>query len=60
MSLAWLDKLRGQLATQIVHFFRLAVRKGHFATKAPVFQRFAFRLTIAHSGSLCHFDSGSL
>ena len=49
MPLAGLDKLQGQLATQIVHFFGLQRVKDIFVTKVPVIQRFAF---LAHSCSL--------
>ena len=40
MPLAGLDKLQGQLATQI--FFGLQRVKEIFVTKVPVIQRFAF------------------
>ena len=66
MPLAGLDKLQGQLATQIVHFFRLAARKGHFCDKSSCNSTFrisgSLLLTLIHSASvtLAHSDHSCL
>ena len=66
MPLAGLDKLQGQLATQIVHFFRLAARKGHFCDKSSCNSTFrvsgSLLLTLVHSATvtLAHSDHSRL
>ena len=65
MPLAGLDKLQGQLATQI--FLGLQRVKEIFVTKVPVIQRFAFLagsllFTLVHSATvtLAHSDPSRL